>query len=108
MIEITEKALSKILLLRTEEGFDNTYNLRVGVDGSGCAGLGYTMKYELGINDDDTVIDLSDIKVIINKKSLIYLVGTVLDYSDGLNGKGFVWANPSSTRVCGCGSSFSI
>ena len=108
MINITDKAKIKILSLRAEEGYDDTYNLRVGVDGSGCAGLGYTMKYENIIEQGDEIVDLQEIKVIINKKSLLYLIGTVLDYSDGLNGKGFVWNNPASTRVCGCGSSFSI
>lgn len=109
MITITEKAKNKILLLRTEEGSDDSYYLRVGVDGGGCSGLVYILKFDNEpITDKDTVNDFEDFKIVINKKSLLYLIGTELDYSDGLNGKGFVWNNPNSSRSCGCGESFSV
>jgi len=109
MITITDKAKNKILLLRIEEGRDASYYLRVGVDGGGCSGLVYILKFDNeAITDNDTVNDFGDFKIIINKKSLLYLIGTELDYSDGLNGKGFVWNNPNSSRSCGCGESFAV
>ena len=71
-------------------------------------GLSYQMKFDDKIESTDTVIDLESVKICINKLSLLYLVGTELDYEDGLNGKGFEWRNPNATRTCGCGESFSI
>lgn len=108
MITITDKAKEKLLLLRAEEGFDETYHLRVGVEGGGCSGLQYILKFDNTLSDKDNVTDFAELKVAIDKKSLLYLMGTELDYSDGLNGKGFVWTNPAATRVCGCGESFSV
>ncbi len=107
MITLTEIAKEKLLELRTSENKEGYY-LRVGVDGSGCAGLSYIMVFDDVINVNDTVCEFDVIKVLIDKKSLLYLAGTELDFSDGLNGKGFVWANPSASRVCGCGNSFSV
>lgn len=86
----------------------DTHNLRVGVKGGGCSGLSYVMDFDTDINDGDEVVDLDVIKVIINKPSLLYLAGTILDYQGGLNGKGFEWINPNASRTCGCGESFSL
>jgi len=86
----------------------DTHNLRVGVKGGGCSGLSYVMDFDTDINDGDEVVDLEVIKVIINKPSLLYLAGTILDYQGGLNGKGFEWINPNASRTCGCGESFSL
>jgi iron-sulfur cluster assembly protein len=109
MVNVTERAISQLLDLMANEGFTpDTHNLRVGVVGGGCSGLSYQMKFDDKIDSSDTVVDLESIKVIINKLSLLYLVGTELDYQDGLNGKGFEWNNPNSTRTCGCGESFSL
>lgn len=108
MITVTEKAKERIINLRTEEGKDESFNLRVGVVGQGCSGLSYTLIFDDTTQNGDTTIDLYEVKIIIDKKSLLYLVGTQLDYSDGLNGKGFIWNNPAASRVCGCGSSFSV
>jgi len=109
MVTITERAIQQIVGLMEKEGITpETHNLRVGVVGGGCSGLSYQMKFDDNIDSSDTVVDLESIKVIINKLSLLYLVGTELDYQDGLNGKGFEWNNPNSTRSCGCGESFSI
>jgi iron-sulfur cluster assembly protein len=109
MVNVTERAISQLLDLMANEGFTpDTHNLRVGVIGGGCSGLSYQMKFDDKIDSSDTVVDLESIKVIINKLSLLYLVGTELDYQDGLNGKGFEWNNPNSTRTCGCGESFSL
>jgi iron-sulfur cluster assembly protein len=109
MVNVTERAISQLLDLMANEGFTpDTHNLRVGVIGGGCSGLSYQMKFDDKIDSSDTVVDLESIKVIINKLSLLYLAGTELDYQDGLNGKGFEWNNPNSTRTCGCGESFSL
>jgi len=109
MVSVTERAIQQIVGLMEKEGITpETHNLRVGVVGGGCSGLSYQMKFDDNIDSSDTVVDLESIKVIINKLSLLYLVGTELDYQDGLNGKGFEWNNPNSTRSCGCGESFSI
>jgi iron-sulfur cluster assembly protein len=109
MVYVTERAIQQIVGLMEKEGITpETHNLRVGVVGGGCSGLSYQMKFDDNIDSSDTVVDLESIKVIINKLSLLYLVGTELDYQDGLNGKGFEWNNPNSTRSCGCGESFSV
>jgi iron-sulfur cluster assembly protein len=109
MVSVTERAIQQIVGLMEKEGITpETHNLRVGVVGGGCSGLSYQMKFDDNIDSSDTVVNLESIKVIINKLSLLYLVGTELDYQDGLNGKGFEWNNPNSTRSCGCGESFSI
>ena len=109
MVTITERAIQQIVGLMEKEGITpETHNLRVGVVGGGCSGLSYQMKFDDKIDSSDTVVDLESIKVIINKLSLLYLAGTELDYQDGLNGKGFEWNNPNSTRTCGCGESFSV
>lgn len=110
MIEVTEKALNHILKLRDELGEDNKkLNLRVGVKGGGCSGFSYTMDFDDEITDKDEIIVVNDdLTVVINKVSLLYIFGTELNYSDGLNGKGFEWINPQATRVCGCGESFAV
>jgi iron-sulfur cluster assembly protein len=109
MVSVTERAIQQLVELMKKEGMTpETHNLRVGVIGGGCSGLSYQMKFDDKIDSSDTVVDLESIKVIINKLSLLYLAGTELDYQDGLNGKGFEWNNPNSTRSCGCGESFSV
>jgi len=108
MITLSEKAYQKVKQLIEESNYDSTYFLKVEVVGSGCSGLSYKMDFTNQSNDDDQIFEHLDLKVVTNKKSLLYLIGTELDYSDGLNGKGFEWNNPSATRVCGCGESFSI
>jgi len=110
MITITEKALEHLLKLREEETSNpDNFNLRVGVKGGGCSGFSYFMEFDDEIKENDEIINLdSRLTVLIEKKCLIYLVGTELNYSDGLNGKGFEWINPQATRVCGCGESFAV
>lgn len=101
--------MEKLISLMMDEGITpDTHNLRVGVKGGGCSGLSYVMDFDTDINDGDEVVDLDVIKVIINKPSLLYLAGTILDYQGGLNGKGFEWINPNASRTCGCGESFSL
>lgn len=109
MVTVTERAKNQIMVLMEKEGImPETHSLRVGVTGGGCSGLSYQMKFDDKIEPTDTVIDLESVKICINKLSLLYLVGTELDYEDGLNGKGFEWRNPNATRTCGCGESFSV
>ncbi len=108
MITITEPAKVKIEELIKEQNLDTTYFLRVGVKGGGCAGLSYVMDFENELQEGDQEFEDKGIKIVCNKKSLLYLVGTELQYSGGLNGKGFEWHNPQSSRTCGCGQSFSI
>ena len=92
----------------SEENLDNSYFLRVGVKGGGCSGLSYVMDFDNQINEGDQVFEDNDIKIVCNKVSLLYLLGTELTYSGGLNGKGFEWNNPNAQRTCGCGESFSL
>lgn len=109
MVTLSQKALSHILDLMKSEGIStDTHHLRVGVKGGGCSGLSYTMDFDDSITEMDEVIDLDEIKVVIDKKSVLYLYGTELNYSDGLNGKGFEWVNPNASRTCGCGESFAL
>jgi iron-sulfur cluster assembly protein len=109
MIKITETALEHLKDVMKEEGIgDGTHFLRVGVKGGGCSGLSYVMDFDTDITEMDEVIDLPELKVVIDKKSVLYLFGTELQYSSGLNGKGFQWVNPNASRTCGCGESFSL
>lgn len=87
----------------------DTHFLRVGVKGGGCSGLSYVMDFDDKIEPTDEVVTLTEgLKVVIDKKSVLYLFGTELNYSDGLNGKGFEWVNPNASRTCGCGESFAL
>jgi iron-sulfur cluster assembly protein len=109
MITISEKALEHVIELMVEEGITtDTHFLRVGVKGGGCSGLSYAMDFDDTITNMDEVIELKTMKVVIDKKSVLYLYGTELDYSDGLNGRGFHWINPQASRTCGCGESFAL
>jgi iron-sulfur cluster assembly protein len=109
MVTVSETALEHIIELMMEGGITpDTHNLRVGVKGGGCSGLSYEMKFDDVVTNMDEVFDIGVLKVVCDKKSLLYLWGTELKYSDGLNGKGFEWANPQASRICGCGSSFSV
>lgn len=110
MFTVSEKALCHLLKLREiETPTPNNFNLRVGVKGGGCSGFSYFMEFDDEIKENDEIIHVtSNFTVVIEKKCLLYLVGTELNYSDGLNGKGFEWINPQATRVCGCGESFAV
>ena len=109
MVTVSEKALEHVVELMMEKGITpDTHFLRVGVKGGGCSGLSYAMDFDNNVTDMDEVVDLNVLRVIIDKKSLLYLYGTELDYSDGLNGRGFNWINPSASRTCGCGESFAL
>ena len=108
MIQITEKAIERLSALKQEEGHPNDYNLRVAVKGGGCSGLMYDLFFDGETSEKDEVFEDKGVKVLVDKKSLLYLLGTTLDFSDGLNGKGFQFVNPNASRTCGCGESFSV
>ena len=108
MIQVTDKAKDKILELKTTEGYTDEQNIRVSVRGGGCSGLMYDLDFSSTIEANDQIFEDKGVKILVDKKSLLYLVGTVLDFSDGLNGKGFQFVNPNASRTCGCGESFSV
>ncbi|MCS7005010.1 MAG: iron-sulfur cluster assembly accessory protein [Cytophagales bacterium] len=108
MITITEKAKAKLIELRAAEHKGEDYNLRVAVKSGGCSGLKYDLLFDNQIKPEDQVFEDKNIKILVDKKSLLYLVGTTLDFSDGLNGKGFQFVNPNASRTCGCGESFAV
>lgn len=109
MIKVSDNAKQKAIQLMTEDGFDPFQDfIRVGVKSGGCSGLEYVLKFDNKREENDQVFEDNDIKVIIEKKSILYLAGTVLEYSGGLNGKGFIFNNPNANRTCGCGESFSL
>ncbi len=108
MITVTEKAKEKAIVLMKQENHPEDSFIRVGVDGGGCSGLTYKLEFDHTIKPDDKVFEDKGIKIVCDKKSFLYLVGTQLDFSDGLNGKGFEFNNPNATRTCGCGESFAV
>ena len=107
MIKISDTAKERLLDLLAKSPGKNSY-VRVGVESGGCSGLSYKLDFDNIKNDDDELIEDNQIRLLINKKSFLYLVGTTLEFSDGLNGKGFVFNNPNASRTCGCGESFSL
>ena len=109
MIKVAETAKQKVSVLMKEEGFDpSTDYVRVGVKSGGCSGLSYELKFDNNFQEEDKLFEDNKVKILVDKKSLLYLVGTTLEYSGGLNGKGFVFNNPNAQRTCGCGESFSL
>jgi len=107
MINISNTAKDRLLYLLDKENSNNQF-VRVGVESGGCSGLSYKLDFDNAKKDDDELIEDNGIKLLVNKKSYLYLVGTTLEFSDGLNGKGFVFNNPNANRTCGCGESFSL
>lgn len=109
MIKVSETAKNKVVELMKEDGFDATTDyIRVGVKSGGCSGLSYDLKFDKLQLEGDKVFEDNGVKIIVDKKSFLYLVGTTLEYSGGLNGTGFVFNNPNANRTCGCGESFSL
>ncbi len=109
MIKVSEVAKKKVIELMTDEGFNVSSDfVRVGVKSGGCSGLSYDLKFDNEQKEDDKVFEDNDVKIIVDKKSFLYLIGTTLEYSGGLNGAGFVFNNPNANRTCGCGESFSL
>ncbi len=107
MIKVTENAKKQAVKLMEEDSKPNSF-IRVGVQGGGCSGLMYQLEFDNEMKESDQVFEDNGVQIVVDKKSYLYLIGTELDYSGGLNGKGFIFKNPNADRTCGCGESFSI
>lgn len=108
MIKVRDSAKNEVLRLLQDRGGESGQFIRVGVKGGGCSGLMYDLSFDSEVLDGDKVFEDNGIKIVVDRKSYLYLVGTELDYSGGLNGNGFSFINPNANRTCGCGESFSI
>ena len=107
MVTVSEGAAKKLKSLIEESGFKTPF-VRVAVKGGGCSGLSYDLSFDTDQQTGDTLAENNGVKILIDMKSLLYLFGTELDFSDGLNGKGFQFINPNASRTCGCGESFAL
>lgn len=109
MIQVSDTAKQKLISLMNEDGTGlNESFVRVGVESGGCSGLSYRMSFDKIQNENDNVFFDNEVRILVDHKSLLYLEGTTLEYSGGLNGKGFEFNNPNAQRTCGCGDSFAI
>ena len=108
MITVSDKAKVKIERLMHDSELDDTYRLRASVAGGGCSGLSYKLDFDDEVKPMDQEFEDKGVRVVVDMKSFLYLAGTELDFSDGLNGKGFYFDNPNASRTCGCGESFSV
>ena len=109
MIKVSKSARKKVIQLMEEDGFSPVQDfVRVGVKSGGCSGLSYELTFDKSKAEEDRLFEDNKVKILVDKKSLLYLLGTTLEYSGGLNGKGFVFNNPNASRTCGCGESFSL
>lgn len=109
MVKISETAQQQLVHLMTQSGFkaDDSY-VRVSVTSGGCSGLSYNLDFDAEQKEEDKLFEDRGIKIVVDKKSFFYLIGTTLEYSGGLNGKGFSFNNPNASRTCGCGESFAV
>ncbi|SFS32453.1 iron-sulfur cluster assembly protein [Sphingobacterium wenxiniae] len=108
MVTITDKAKGRIEQIMREENYDSSYFVRVAVESGGCSGLSYKLDFDNEEKKGDQFCEDKGIRICLDIKSYLYLAGTELDYSDGLNGKGFEFHNPNASRTCACGESFSV
>mgnify|MGYP001047550243 CR=1 FL=1 len=108
VIDITDKAIKEINRIKEENNISAEHGLRIGVKGGGCSGFQYQLGFDINCDDNDTVVEKDGINFFIDGKSLFYLAGTVLYFSDGLTGRGFIFNNPNAVKTCGCGDSFGI
>ena len=108
MIFVSDKARDKVMQLKKQEGLGEDYFLRVSVIGGGCSGLSYKLDFDNEAQPKDQVFEDQGVRVVTDLKSFLYLCDTTLDFSDGLNGKGFHFSNPNASRSCGCGDSFAV
>lgn len=107
-VNVTEKAIKEIKKIIEGNKIPVEYGLRVGVKGGGCSGMTYTLGFDPEERPGDNIIEIDGVKIFIDMKSNLYLLGTEIDYTDGLTGKGFVFNNPNAVKTCGCGSSFGV
>jgi iron-sulfur cluster assembly protein len=108
MIKVSDNAKAHAIELMQQENRAGETFIRVGVDSGGCSGLSYKLDFDNVMREGDQVFEDNGVKVVVDRKSFLYLAGTELDYTGGLNGKGFVFNNPNASRTCGCGESFSV
>jgi iron-sulfur cluster assembly protein len=106
-VSLTEKAAQQVIRLKAENNIPEAHGLRLGVKGGGCSGMTYVLGFDAEAHPNDTTFEMHGVRVFVDPKSLFFLSGTVLDFQDGLNGKGFVFNNPNAAKTCGCGNSFS-
>ncbi len=107
MVTVTQSAADQLNILIKESGFTTPF-VRVAVKGGGCSGLSYDLSFDTEQKPEDTLAEDKGVKILVDRKSLLYLFGTELEYSGGLNGKGFQFVNPNASRTCGCGESFAV
>ncbi|HAY36914.1 MAG: iron-sulfur cluster assembly accessory protein [Bacteroidetes Order II. Incertae sedis bacterium] len=105
-VQLTERATTEIRNIMSGKNIPEDYHLRVGVKGGGCSGMSYVLGFDRK-RDHDLAFDLDGITVYMDKRQGLYLMGTIVDYQDGLDARGFIFENPNATATCGCGSSFS-
>ena len=108
MITVSERAAVQVNSLMETDGLNKEYFIRVSVVGGGCSGLSYKMDFDNESQEGDQEFESNGYKIVCDMKSFLYLCGTELDFTDGLNGKGFQFNNPNANRTCGCGESFSV
>lgn len=107
-IRVTMKALAEVKKIKEQNNIGEDFGLRVGVKGGGCSGMSYTLGFDGAAKEHDRVLEADGVKIYIDSKSMFYLMGMTLDFSDGLMGRGFTFNNPNATKTCGCGSSFGV
>ena len=108
MLFVADTAKEKILQIKDSQKLDKDYFVRVSVTSGGCSGLSYKMDFDNEINEKDQIFEDNDTKVVTDLRSFLYLCNTTLEFSGGLNGKGFQFVNPNAARTCGCGESFAV
>ncbi|MFK7771246.1 MAG: HesB/IscA family protein [Saprospiraceae bacterium] len=108
MVFVAESAKSKVTELMKGENLSEDYFVRVSVTSGGCSGLSYKMDFDNETQPNDQVFEDNGVKVVTDLKSFLYLCNTTLEFSGGLNGKGFYFNNPNASRECGCGESFAV
>lgn len=106
-VTLTAGAVNEIKRLINEPGFDSTQYLRIGVKGGGCSGMSYVLGFDHK-TDADKEFEIADVSCIINKSHELYLAGMEIDWSDGLDNRGFTFSNPNASSTCGCGTSFAV
>ncbi|MFA5832717.1 MAG: iron-sulfur cluster insertion protein ErpA [Bacteroidota bacterium] len=107
-IVLTERAAQEVFSIKEKNNIPATHSLRLGVKGGGCSGLSYILAFDDVVKEKDMILEKHGVKIVVDQKSMFYLSGTTLDFSDGLNGRGFVFNNPQAAKTCGCGSSFGV
>ncbi len=107
-IILTERAAQEVFSIKKNNNIPETHLLRLGVKGGGCSGLSYVLAFDDAVKEKDMILEKHGVKILVDQKSMFYLSGTTLDFTDGLNGRGFVFNNPQAAKTCGCGSSFGV